>query len=335
MLNELISVIMPVKNGAEFLDECLLSIQNQGDVDWELIVVDDHSSDNSVDIVKAWSEKEKRIRLVHNKAEGIPSALATGLHNSSGTYISRMDCDDIMAPDKLKLLYSAIQLSGDRSISVGLIKYFSQQDLGEGYKRYENWLNSLTLNENHFSEIYRECVVPSSAWMMRKSDIVSDELFANLEIPEDYDFCFRLYKNGYSIVSVKEVVHLWRDHINRTSRNDQRYNIRKFGIFKLKQFIRTDLKKGERIIIWGSGQKGKKMARFLMENKMTFGWLTMNEKKAGNLVDNHVVYHPDDMNWSQNDKIVVAVSRTDDQAVIGNYLTQKGYLAWRDYFFFF
>ncbi|HAW51991.1 MAG TPA: hypothetical protein DCX54_06630 [Flavobacteriales bacterium] len=72
-----------------------------------------------------------------------------------------------------------------------------------------------------------------------------------------------------------------------------------------------------------------------MENKMTFGWLTMNEKKAGNLVDNHVVYHPDDMNWSKNDKIVVAVSRSDDQAVIGNYLDQKGYQAWRDYYFFF
>ena len=170
---------------------------------------------------------------------------------------------------------------------------------------------------------------------MKRSDIESDSLFSNLDIPEDYDFCFRLYKNDYSIISVKEVVHLWRDHASRTSRNDPRYNIRKFGIFKLKQFTDLELKEGERIILWGSGQKGKRMARFLAENNISFGWLTMNEKKAGNLVNNHVVYHPDDMNWLKNDKIVVAVSRPDDQQVIGDYLSNKGYVEKHDYFFFF
>ena len=73
MSKELISVIMPVKNGAEFLDECLLSIQTQKDVDWELIAVNDHSSDQSMDIIEKWALKDDRIHLIQNKGEGIPA----------------------------------------------------------------------------------------------------------------------------------------------------------------------------------------------------------------------------------------------------------------------
>ena len=80
-------------------------------------------------------------------------------------------------------------------MATGLVKYFSETTLGDGYQKYEQWLNQLTLENRNFEDIYKECVIPSPAWMCHRDDLDNCGGFAQQQYPEDYDLCFRFYKN--------------------------------------------------------------------------------------------------------------------------------------------
>ena len=99
-----ISILMPVKNADQFLEECLNSIVQQSFSDWELIAIDDHSTDSSYEILGEYQKKDGRIKVFKNQKNGIIHALRGALERSNGSYITRMDADDIMANIKLEEL---------------------------------------------------------------------------------------------------------------------------------------------------------------------------------------------------------------------------------------
>ncbi len=97
-----VSIILPVYNGADFLDETFQSLVNQTFTDFELIVVDDGSTDQSVNRTEKWAKRDLRIKLVHNQAlHGLPYALNRALQETRGTYIARSDQDDRHRPQRL------------------------------------------------------------------------------------------------------------------------------------------------------------------------------------------------------------------------------------------
>ena len=100
MHKELISILVPFKNTSLFLTECLESIFNQTYSNWELIIVDDNSTDNSLSIVRSYAENDSRIKLFKNKGSGIIDALQLAYSKSEGALITRMDSDDIMMENK-------------------------------------------------------------------------------------------------------------------------------------------------------------------------------------------------------------------------------------------
>lgn len=160
--NDLVSIITPFKNSSKFLEECLRSIINQSYKNWELIMIDDYSNDNSYNIANKISENNKRIKLYKNQGEqGIINCLRLGLNKCSGNYITRMDSDDIMHKNKLKELYNLLKIKGKGYISTSKVEYFSKKGVGDGYKKYENWLNKMMEDKDNFNHIYKECVIPS------------------------------------------------------------------------------------------------------------------------------------------------------------------------------
>ncbi|HLT32306.1 MAG TPA: glycosyltransferase family A protein, partial [Aquaticitalea sp.] len=161
MKQPLISILTPFKNTSRFLPECLESILNQSYANWELIIVDDHSSDNSLDIVKSFAQKDSRIKLLKNEGSGIIDALRLAFKHSNGIYITRMDSDDVMTNDKLEMLAANLLQHGKGHLAVGLVNYFGEEGISDGYARYERWLNALTKEGNNYAEIYKECVIPS------------------------------------------------------------------------------------------------------------------------------------------------------------------------------
>ena len=278
----MVSIIIPYKNPLPYFEDCLKSIVNQSHKKLQIILVNDHSTDDSEKLAFKYSIEDSRIKLVNNVGKGIVDALNTGSEIAKGKYITRMDADDIMSENKIEILRSLLEKKKTKHIAVGNVKYFaSKKPMGNGYLKYANWLNELTSNKKNFKEIYKECTIPSCSWMMHRSDFENIKGFKNLNYPEDYDFLFRVYYNQIKLTTTKEIIHLWRDHPMRTSRNSEDYLFENFIPLKIKYLIENELKSKDELVLWGSGKKGKLVAKKLIENNCSFTWISNNSKKIG------------------------------------------------------
>ena len=97
----MVSIIVPVYNAQKCIDKCLASIIGQSYENWELILVDDGSKDESFAICKAYAQKDARIRVIHTENRGVSSARNTGLDIACGEYVTFVDSDDTVHPDFL------------------------------------------------------------------------------------------------------------------------------------------------------------------------------------------------------------------------------------------
>ena len=123
-----------------------------------------------------------------------------------------------------------------------MVKYFGEKPISEGYLKYENWINEINLTGKQWQQVYRECVIASPNWMVRKSDLDNIGGFNDLIYPEDYHLVFKWYQNRFDIHTIPEVTLYWREHPERTSRNSEYYAQKSFFNLKIHQFIKNDLR---------------------------------------------------------------------------------------------
>lgn len=329
-----ISILMPVFNTADFLSDCLESVINQTEKDWELIAVDDFSSDESYHILKAYQLKDARIQVLQNTEKGIAPALKMAFEHSSGQLITRMDSDDKMKPDKLACLKAALLQHGRGTIATGQVEYFRAEGIGEGYRKYAVWINSLIENGHCFDEIYKECTVPSPCWMSFKDDLKKCEAFTHTIYPEDYDLLFRWRAAGFRILPEKKVLHEWRDWSERTSRTNSLYKDNAYLALKLNWFLQTDHEPSRPLVIWGAGKKGKRIARILNELKVSFGWVTNNQSKIGHAIRGIELRDFNILPNLKNPQVIIAVASPHDQKEIRSYLAEI-HLKRIEHFYFF
>lgn len=251
---QLVSILMPARNASSFIIETIFSIQSQTHELWELIVVDDFSDDETFHLVQNLALTDSRISVFRNKKRGIVPALSLAFELSSGTFITRMDADDLMVPNKLSTLLSLLD-NTELTIATGKSAYFGEH-VSDGYKAYEMWLNSNLESDNPFREIYRECIIASPNWMVKRDCFEKDISLRALTYPEDYDMVFQWYQKGYKISYSPSLTHLWREHPERTSRNSERYQQPSFFELKTNRFIDNELV-DEPVQVIGTGKKGK------------------------------------------------------------------------------
>lgn len=330
----LVSIVMPVKNTALFLEECLSSILNQTYINWELLAVNDYSSDNSFEILEKYAEADKRIKVFNNNGKGIIDALKLAYAKSSGIFITRMDSDDIMQPQKLELMTADLKQNGKGNIALGLVKYFSKDGIGEGFSKYEAWLNGLTKKGNNFNEIYKECVVPSPCWMVGRENFEKCGGFNSDVYPEDYDLVFRFYQNGLKCLPSNELLHLWRDYPTRTSRTDKHYADSSFIEIKTNYFLQLHYDKTKNLVIWGAGKKGKFVAELLLKNNIPFQWICDNPKKIGKDIYNQKMLPFTALDNIKDTQSIVTVASPKAQEDIKIYFEKRGQIPMEDYFFF-
>ena len=108
----LISVVMPVRNGAPYVADAVSSIQAQSYRHWELVVVDNESDDDSAAIVGALAARDSRIRLITGVPRGIAGALNAGVDLARGQLIARMDADDVAVPERLEVQLQWMRRTG-------------------------------------------------------------------------------------------------------------------------------------------------------------------------------------------------------------------------------
>ncbi|WP_296313221.1 glycosyltransferase family 2 protein [Winogradskyella sp. UBA3174] len=334
MQHDLVSIIIPFKNTELYISECVDSILNQTHQDWEAIFVDDQSDDTSYSIIERYTEKDARIKLFKNKGNGIIDALKTAFSKSSGQYISRMDSDDIMTTMRLETMIDGLKIYGKKHLAVGQVHYFRADGLSDGFARYEQWLNRLTVNGSNYSEIYKECVIPSPCWMLHRDDFIACDGFEPNRHPEDYDLAFRFYKANYTCIPCNQVLLHWRDYSTRTSRTHENYADSSFLDLKIHYFLDLNYDSKRPLAVWGAGTKGKTLAKLLIANKIPFYWVCDNPKKIGKHIYDQKLLNFNHLAELKNPQSIVTVANTDAQKEIKLYFESHNMQSMSDYFFF-
>ncbi len=334
MQTPLVSILIPFKNTASFLPECLQSICNQTYTQWEVIAINDHSTDSSKEILESYVSKDTRFNTFDNDGIGIIPALQKAYKQCKGDFITRMDSDDIMKPNKLEVMVANLKKYGAKHLAVGQVKYFSDRGISNGYERYEKWLNALTEKGSNFSEIYKECVIPSPAWMLHRNDFEQCGAFNSDRYPEDYDLTFRFRKQKLTCIPCTEVLHLWRDYDTRTSRTHEHYAQNYFLAIKMHYFLDQEYSAQKQLVVWGAGSKGKTIAKLLLKKDIPFHWLCDNSNKIGKYIYDCEMKHYSYLREIKNAQSIITVANEDAQNEIRNYFSALGHQEMTDYFFF-
>lgn len=318
-----VSIIIPAKNEELYIRECLTSIVKQTFSDWEAIVVDDHSTDQTVNIIHSDFSGEQRIRVLSNEGKGIISALRTGYKHAQGELISRMDADDRMRANKIAVLSKALHSSGRGYLAVGGVNYFSDQEVKSGFKNYERWLNKHTAKGSNFTDIFKECAIPSPNWMIYRDDLDRIGAFDSDRYPEDYDLAFRMFLNGLKVIPTKEVTHDWRDYPNRTSRVSDVYKDHTFTAIKWYYFDRYFRDLSRQLVLFGTGLRGKRLAKHLIDRKIAFQWVSHNTEKIGKHIYDVRIESLDKFSW-ENKQIISTIAKDKGRKAVEDMALIRG-----------
>ncbi|WP_164561738.1 glycosyltransferase family 2 protein [Nitratidesulfovibrio vulgaris] len=196
-----VSVVTPVFNGASFVASTIESVLQQTFDDFEYILVDDGSSDDSFDVIKSFAEKDSRIRVVRQPNMGMAEARNCGVKMARGMFIVLQDHDDIALPCRLEVQFKKMQTDEQIGIVAGSVERFDATGKRLGIcaalEGHDDIIRAAVMGE--------PCIGPGTM-MIRKSVFDSVGFFRNQYVPsDDLDFIFRA-SHVCKIVSVKDVV---------------------------------------------------------------------------------------------------------------------------------
>jgi len=200
----LISIIMPVYNASEYLSKAVQSILWQAHTNWELICVNDGSTDNSLTILKAFAKKDNRIRIFSNRGnKGIGYSLNKALKAARGKFIARMDADDISLPDRFTKQLAFLAKNSQIVACGGQEAIIDPSDNILAYKKFPTDPDVL------YKMIMKVVPLQHSILMVRAGVFKNYKYLENLSTAEDVDMSFYLLSRG-KISNVDSVIYQYR-----------------------------------------------------------------------------------------------------------------------------
>ncbi|MEN8242317.1 MAG: glycosyltransferase [Chloroflexota bacterium] len=289
-----ISVLIPCYNAAATLEATLESIAAQTLTDFEVIAVDDGSTDETAAILSRWAEGDPRFRFVPLPHAGIIPALNAGLAQCTAEYVARMDADDLMHPSRLELQAAYLDQHPETALVSSLVSGFPSGDLRQGFRIYIDWLNTLTSHAEICREIFVESPLCHPTVTFRKRAVLELGGYQERGWAEDYDLWLRMYLAGMRFAKIPETLVEWREHPERLTRTDSRYSLENFLRAKAHYLAKGPLEGRDEVIIWGSGMHGKRLSKHLLrEGVNLIAFIDIDPKKIGRTRRDRPIVAPD------------------------------------------
>lgn len=231
-----ISVIVPCYNQGHFLDECMNSLLAQTYPNWECILVNDGSTDNTQGKAIEWQKKDSRIQYIEKINGGLSSARNCGIQNATGDYIQFLDCDDFIAPDKfLKSVQQIIE--PEHTIVITNFVLFNQ-------KKQKPFPAYCKLEDNCFNydsilkEWDKRFTIPIHCALFPYTLVIKTQFDEELKAKEDWIFWLQIYANTVKTIFIDEPLVYYRmSSFGMTNNDDFMYENQKTAYQKLKQLI--------------------------------------------------------------------------------------------------
>lgn len=203
--NPLVTVLMPVYNGEKFLAEAIKSILKQTFKDFELLIIDDCSTDNSCDIINFF--KDSRIQLIKNKNNiGQSRTMNNGIKISKGKYIARIDQDDCSAYDRLEKQFNLIKNSNLSVVGTWCEKINLHSEI-IGY------INHPIENDDIINSMAIDSPFSHSSVIINKQHLIDNGLYSEIfNVAMDWDLWIKLATKGYKFYNIPEYLTKIRFH---------------------------------------------------------------------------------------------------------------------------
>ncbi|MDD2734696.1 MAG: glycosyltransferase [Desulfuromonadaceae bacterium] len=206
MITPKVTVLMPVYNGERFLREAVESILNQSFSDFEFIIINDGSSDHSVEIITSYNDS--RINLVHNEKNlGLIATLNRGIALAKGEYIARMDCDDISLPERLSKQIEYLETHPECTLVA--VKCYFIDSVGEECG-FWNDDSKFTSYGEIVQRLPRANCIAHPGVMIGRQTLSTYEYDPRQVNSEDYDLWLRLIADGHRIDKLDECLLKYR-----------------------------------------------------------------------------------------------------------------------------
>jgi glycosyltransferase involved in cell wall biosynthesis len=259
-----LSVLIPARNAQETIDSALESIATQTFGDWEMVVVDDGSTDATPHLLTAWARRDHRIRALRNDiGQGLVISLNRALAAATAPWIARMDADDLSLPCRFEWQLERMRV-GDIAAVGCRVEYFPPERVADGARRYQSWLNSLITPEEHDRDLFVECPLAHPTFFVHGEILRRLGGYQARGWPEDYDLCLRLARAGHRLAKIPQTALLWREQADRTSRTHPDYSPEAFARCKASFLKEMHFIDGRPAIVFGAGPVGKSIARAVM-----------------------------------------------------------------------
>lgn len=323
-----ISVVLPFYNAEQTLKTAANSILAQTFQNFELLLINNNSTDSSRKIAEELTKSDKRIRILHETKPGVANAMNCGLAHSQGLFIARMDSDDIAHPNRLKKQYNYLIKNPSIALVGSAVKYISHVPGNKGFRRFVDWANSFhTPKEIELKQFIEIPVINPTIFFRR-------ELFEKFggchddNFPEDYEMQLRYLSKGTKMAKISEKLLQWHDHETRLTRTDERYSTEAF--FQTKAFYFRFWSEQHnpfhpKIWIWGAGRKTRQRTVFLEQQGLQIeGRIDIVESKPDALFYK-------DLPQPGRFFIVSMVTNTGAGEKIREFLHQKSYCEGKDF----
>lgn len=331
----LVSVILPVFNAASSVARAVESIRRQSFTDWECIVVDDGSTDDTRAVLDALTRQEHRMRVLTTAHRGIVSALNTGLDAAGGAFIARMDADDECHPDRFNQQVAFLRRQPEVGLVGSLVEFGGDRGSAAGYALHVDWMNGLITAEDIARQRFIESPFAHPSVVFRRELAEKHGGYREGAFPEDYELWLRWLEGDVVMGKVPQVLLKWNDPPARLSRQDARYDPEAFYRCKaiyLARWLQRHVSPHRSILVWGAGRPTRKRAELLTAHGIVVGgYIDVDPGKIGNDLQGRKVISPAQLPDADEVFVLGYVAKRGAREFARSQLCPRGFVEGRDF----
>ncbi len=329
----MISILLPFRNADSTILGCLASIKQQRFRRFELLAIDDHSTDRTRKLITSWPDT--RLRLIDNPGEGIVDALNFGIRQARYPILARMDADDLMRSDRLETQFMLMNSSPDIDLVSARVALFPNKEIEKGYREYERWQNRLLSHDEIVAERFVESPLAHPSVMFHRTAIENLGGYRKGDFPEDYELWLRAIDRGLKIEKCASILIDWRESGDRLSRTHPAYRRQAFDRLRAAYLAQLSILKQRPVAFWGAGRKTRQRAKHLIDRGIQpWAWIDIDPKKIGNRINDVPVHSPDILRQSAHESrpfVLIYVTNHGARELIQTQLKQLGYRISQDF----
>lgn len=331
-----VSILLPVFNAASTIEAAVRSCLSQSFTDFELIVIDDGSTDETPAILKQLAANDPRMQILSLPHAGVANAFNEGIKSAKGKFIARMDADDEMFPERIEKQIAFLEQHPEIGVVSCLVQHGGDPEKQEGYATHIHWINSLISPEAIALNRFIESPVCNPSVLFRAELVNKYGACREGNFPEDYEMWLRWMDNGVCFQKIPEVLFTWNDLPGRLTRNDPRYSAEAFERAKtgyLAEFI-TDqnMRKDRPLFLCGAGRITRKKSAFLVASGLEIGgYVDIDPGKIGRNYNGIPVIGLEQLPPKEKAYVVSYVSNRGAREDIRKILSGKGFTEGADF----